>query len=35
LKTLMHDELIIQNSDERNDYTEDYKNLTRDFYTIF
>ncbi len=29
------DELIIQNSDVRNDYTEGYKNLTKDFYTIF
>lgn len=34
-KPLVKDKLIIQNSDERNDYTEGYKNLTKDFYTIF
>ena len=34
-KPIAIDKLIIQNSDERNDYTEDYKKLTRDFYTIF
>jgi tRNA1Val (adenine37-N6)-methyltransferase len=32
---LIKDQLVIQNSDERNDYTEDYKRLTKDFYTIF
>ena len=34
-KPMITDKLIIQNSDERNDYTEEYKNLTKDFYTIF
>jgi tRNA1Val (adenine37-N6)-methyltransferase len=34
-KPLMVDKLIIQKSDERNDYTEDYKDLTKAFYTIF
>lgn len=34
-KPLFKDELIIQNSDTRNDYTEGYKNLTKDFYPTF
>jgi tRNA1Val (adenine37-N6)-methyltransferase len=29
------DHLIIQQSEERNDYTQAYKDLTKDFYTIF
>jgi tRNA1Val (adenine37-N6)-methyltransferase len=29
------DELIMLNSSERNDYSDAYKNLTQDFYTIF
>ena len=34
-KPLEVDKLVIQKSDERNDYTEDYKALTKAFYTIF
>ncbi len=34
-KPLVKDELIIQNSDVRNDYTEGYKDLTKDFYPTF
>jgi tRNA1Val (adenine37-N6)-methyltransferase len=34
-RTFSHDELIIQNSRDERDYTEGYKELTKDFYTIF
>ena len=34
-RTYTHDELIIQNSRDERDYTEGYKDLTKDFYTIF
>ena len=34
-RTFSHDELIIQNSRDERDYTEGYKELTRDFYSIF
>ncbi len=34
-RTFTHDELIIQNSPDERDYTEGYKELTKDFYTIF
>ena len=33
--TYSHDELIIQNSRDERDYTEGYRELTKDFYTIF
>jgi len=32
---LQEDELILQKSEKRNDFTEDYIGLTKDFYTIF
>ncbi|MBL7816218.1 MAG: methyltransferase [Saprospiraceae bacterium] len=34
-RTFSHDELIIQNSRDERDYTEGYRELTKDFYTIF
>ncbi len=34
-RTFTHDEFIIQNSRDERDYTEGYKELTKDFYTIF
>ena len=34
-RTFTHDELIIQNSPDERDYTEGYRELTKDFYTIF
>ena len=34
-RTYSQDELIIQNSPDERDYTEGYKELTKDFYTIF
>ncbi len=34
-RTFDHDELIIQNSRDERDYTEGYRDLTKDFYTIF
>jgi tRNA1Val (adenine37-N6)-methyltransferase len=34
-RTFSHDELIIQNSRDERDYTEGYRDLTKDFYTIF
>jgi tRNA1Val (adenine37-N6)-methyltransferase len=34
-KEMKCDTLIMLNSQKRNDYTDDYKELTKDFYTIF
>lgn len=34
-KPCVHDELVIQNAADERDYTDDYKALTKDFYTIF
>ncbi len=34
-RTYSQDELIIQNSPDERDYTEGYKELTKEFYTIF
>ena len=34
-RTFSHDELVIQNSRDERDYTEGYRELTKDFYTIF
>ena len=34
-KEMVSDKLIMLNSQERNDYTDAYKELTKDFYTIF
>lgn len=34
-RTFSQDELIIQNSPDERDYTEGYRELTKDFYTIF
>lgn len=34
-RTFSHDELVIQNSRDERDYTEGYRALTKDFYTIF
>jgi tRNA1Val (adenine37-N6)-methyltransferase len=34
-KEMKCDTLIMLNSQKRNDYTEAYKELTKDFYTIF
>lgn len=34
-RTFSHDELIIQNSRDERDYSEGYRELTKDFYTIF
>jgi tRNA1Val (adenine37-N6)-methyltransferase len=34
-RTFAHEELVIQNSRDERDYTEGYRELTKDFYTIF
>lgn len=34
-KPLIKNELVVQNSDMRHDYTEGYKNLTKEFYPTF
>ncbi len=34
-KPMLNEEIVVHNSDTRNDYTNDYKDLTKDFLTIF